>query len=291
MRSAIGVCAVAGLFYLACATVLFAESRERGNSSRFIPGIDAAEGVERMANFRQQRLQGDYCFRFELEHLPRRGQAVVYQGTLWGSWNAIGPVSRFELWPVNESGSDTVQRVELIIQNGSQLAVWMRQGQSSEFQLVDGAALFEPIIPGVLYTPFDLQMPFIYWNEFSYEGPSRVLSRIAQWFRMFPPEGSAAADYVQAVRIGLDDTYDALLKVEVMGPDGAMRTDFKVESFKKVQQQYIVKEIALKDYGTRDRTRFQVNAASLGWNFDPSVFDPKLTLSVPEIPDVLFDVL
>jgi hypothetical protein len=259
--------------------------------SRFMPRIDPAEGVERMANFRQLRLAGDYCFRFELEHLPRRGPKAVYAGTLFGGWNAIGPVSRLEIFPGGSEDRDEAAVVELIIQNGRELAVWMRRGRVGEFKALAGGALFEPIIPGVLYTPFDLQMPFIYWDDFIYEGPGRVLSRVAQWFRMLPPKGSFVADSVQAVRLGLDDTYDALLKVEVIGADGELRTEFKVESFKKVQQQYIVKEIALKDVQTRARTRFQVKAASVDLSLNPTLFDPLSGQALPLLPDSLFEEL
>lgn len=288
-KSATRLCAVAGFFFVLTATHVYAGRGAAEVAARFMPQIDQAEGRVRMANFRQLGLAGDYCFKFELEHLPRRGKSVIYSGTLWGAWNASGPVSRFELTAADADPSIGV--IELIVQNGSHPSVWLRRDASQEFEQVRGEALFEPIIAGVLYTPFDLQMPFIYWNEFVYEGPGRVLSRTAQWFRMLPPEESAASKQLQAVRIGLDDTYDAMLKVELLGLDGSLLSDFKVESFKKVQQQYIVKEITLKDYATRDRTRFQVKAASLGLNFSAAVFDPATTSAAPRISDTLFEEL
>lgn len=254
--------------------------------------IDQEEGVRRMDAFRSQRLDGDYCFRFELEHLPRRGDKTTYLGTMWGSWNEHGPINRFEILPSADSAGGGSEVVELIVQNGVEPHVWIRRGRSGSFDEITGPALFEPVIPGVVYSPFDLQMPFIYWDDFSYEGPVRVQSRIAQQFLMSPPEGSLSGERgIGAVRVCLDDSYDALLRIEVLDGDGDELSRFTVESFKKVQGQYIVKEITLKDYATRDRTRFQVKAASVGLSLKAQVFDPMYQGGVLLPIDSLFEVL
>lgn len=294
LRSAVFGFTAAGLFFVCSSTMNWAQRAGGDAPSRFMERIDQEEGLKRMAAFRGQRLDGDYCFRFELEHLPRRGNKVTYSGTMWGSWNEKGPITRFKLFSKDtlsgaEIKSDTV---ELIVQNGACAQAWIRKDGSSEFELIQGEALFTPIIPGVVYTPFDLQMPFIYWADFIYEGPGRVQSRIAQQFLMYPPAASqAVAPEIGAVRIGLDDAYDALLRVEVLDAAGDELSRFTVESFKKVQEQYIVKEITLKDYGTRDRTRFQVKAASVGLIFNPLFFCADQTVEPPFISDAMFEVL
>jgi hypothetical protein len=256
--------------------------------------IDQEEGARRMAAFRGQRLQGDYCFRFELEHLPRREKKVTYYGTMWGSWNEEGPVIRIELVERDalEAEATNASLIELIIQNGLSPKVWSRNSDSEVFRLLEGDAIFEPVIPGVVYSAFDLQMPFVYWDEFTYEGPGRVQSRVAQQFLMRPPEGSVAGERgIGSVRIGLDDAYDALLRVEVLDADAKELSRFTVESFKKVQGQYIVKEVTLKDYTTRDRTRFKVEAASVGMDLGAALFNPDVAADPMGIPEDQFQVL
>lgn len=246
--------------------------------------IDAEEGARRLAEFRLQRLEGDYCFRFELEHKPRKARTVRYQGIMWGAWSESGPVTRFRVMPRQETfiADDVlVEAVELIIQNGVEPEAWIRYAESEDFRLLEGEALFEPILPGLLYSPFDLQMPFVYWDEFVYEGPTLIgASRVAQQFLMLPPEGSAsAARGVSGVRIGLDDTYGALWRIEVLGAGSEVRSRFAVESFQKVQEQYIVKRITLTDYPTKDRTTFDVEAASVGLFLKRDFFNPEAKLS------------
>ncbi|MDQ8207030.1 hypothetical protein QEH52_05895 [Coraliomargarita sp. SDUM461003] len=244
-----------------------------------MPHIDVEEGAQRLEAFRRQRLDGDFCFEFELEHKPRRARTVRYQGTMWGSWNDLGPITRFRVEPVGKSSVAPVeapQVVELIIQNGVSPQVWLRRSESESFRLVQGQALFEPILPDLLYSPFDLQMPFVYWEQFTYEGPTLVgATRVAQQFLMHPPEGSAsAARGISGVRVGLDDTYNALWRIEVMDTDEEVASRFAVESFQKVQEQYIVKRITLTEYPSKDRTTFDVESASVGISLDRELFSP-----------------
>ena len=94
-RSAGLVFATAGLF---CVCLLVSvHGQQLHKEDKRYEVIDPVEGERRMVNFRRQRLDGDYCFHFELEHLPRRGESVRYYGTMWGSWNELGPLNRIEL--------------------------------------------------------------------------------------------------------------------------------------------------------------------------------------------------
>ncbi len=289
-RSAVIGFTVAGLF---CLCVLgHGQERAAGEKrSRFMERIDPEEGAKRLAAFRAQRLQGDYCFGFSLEHKPRRAPTVRYDGMMWGSWNEDGPVTRFRVFPNKKSdGSDNSEPVELIIQNGPNQKAWIRRSAGGKFKLLKGGALFEPILPGLLYSAFDLQMPFVYWEDFTYEGPTLIgTSRVAQQFLMHPPEGSASAGRgIAGVRVGLDDTYDALWRVEVVDEDGENVSRFSVESFKKVQEQYIVKTITLKDYVTKDRTTFEVNTASLRLSLNRDLFCPSMPLLLDDyVPEVM----
>ncbi|MGZ0708459.1 hypothetical protein ACWPKO_08980 [Coraliomargarita sp. W4R53] len=247
--------------------------------------IDAEEGALRLEAFRRQRLDGDFCFEFELEHKPRRARTVRYEGTMWGSWNEQGPITRFRVTPPRGEVDDALaapQVVELIIQNGVSPQVWVRRSEDEAFRLIDGPALFDPILPGLLYSPFDLQMPFVYWEDFIYEGPTLVgATRVAQQFLMQPPAESASASRgISGVRVGLDDTYNALWRIEVMDTAGGVASRFAVESFQKVQEQYIVKRITLTDYPSKDRTTFDVKAASVGISLARELFSPESMLSV-----------
>lgn len=271
--------AIAGLFFC---FVLSPLAAQRPSSERAKPGmerIDQEEGAKRLASFRQQRLNGDYVFEFQLEHKPRRARTTRYDGIMWGTWNDQGALTRIRLFSESDSSEGAaVKTTDWIVQNGSEPKAWVREGEEAEFKLVEGDAVFDPLLEGLSYSVFDLQMPFIYWDEFKYEGPELVgATRVAQKFLMIAPEDSPSSRKgIDAVRIGLDDTYNALLRIEVLGRDGEERSRFQVESFKKVGEQYIVKKITLTEYPSKDRTTFNVTDASVGLKLDPVLFAKPL---------------
>ena len=293
LRSAVLGFTAAGLFYACLPSVSMGVPSRDERVERY-EVIDQAEGAKRMAAFRSLRLEGDFCFKFQLKHKPRKDRTVRYNGIMYGSWNERGPVSRFKLFP-EEIGKDAPvgnAPIELIVQNGISPKVWIRHQSTAAFSLIEDDALFEPIFEGVLYTPFDLQMPFVFWDNYSYEGPSRVSSRVGQCFLMQPPAGSLAEEFdVSAVRIALDDTYYALLKAEVFGGEGELRSTFEAGVLRKIQGQWIVREVSLQDAQSKDVTDFNVKAASVGLIFDAAVFDPDSNVGAPEISAALFEVL
>ena len=103
-RSAICGLTVVGLF---CAySQAPAQLRMGGErASRFMERIDTEEGAKRLAAFRRQRLEGDFCFKFELAHKPRQGQTIPYAGIMWGSWNESGPITRLRVSLVRSKDS------------------------------------------------------------------------------------------------------------------------------------------------------------------------------------------
>ena len=270
LRSAVFGFAAAGLFYVCfpspCVAVL-----SRGAPVYPYKVIDPAEGAKRMASFRSLRLEGDFCFKFQLEHKPRGGKTVRYHGVMYGSWNERGPVSRFQFFP-EQMGKDApslLTPIEMIVQNGVDPEVWVRRQSAEAFVLIEGGALFEPVFDGVLFTPFDLQMPFVFWHDYVYEGPSRVLSRIGQRFLMQPPRRFACRSEWDYCWCALHWTMPIMpcWRVEVLEADAVARSRFTVSSLKKVQGQYIVKEIELKNLQSKDATDFKVKAASVGFDF------------------------
>jgi hypothetical protein len=291
-RSAVYGLSAAGFF---CAySQAHAQERAGGEpASRFMERIDSEEGAQRLDAFRRQRLDGDFCFEFEFAHKPRRGRTIPYKGMMWGSWNESGPITRFSVSSARPKDGESVnssEGVELIIQNGVTPQAWIRRNDESDFTLIEGGALFEPIMPGLLYSPFDLQMPFVYWKDFTYEGPTLVgVSRVAQQFLMQSPATSASAERgISGVRVGLDDTYNALWRIEVVNAESEVASRFAVESFKKVQEQYIAKRITLTDYTSRDRTTFEVKAAALSISLNRDLFCPQGTQSIDaSIPSLM----
>jgi hypothetical protein len=236
---------------------------------------DAAGARELLARFRAAGISGDYYLEFELQALPRRGEARIYRGRLWGSRNEQGAITRIEL--LEASG----QKVRWLLQNGAAPGIWnCRAGQVSA--LPEKAAL-APLIEGVELSPFDLLMPYLYWPDFQLTRIERVRGRPAHEFVFRPPATfSLIHPEITGVRAFLDTQFNALMQAERLGANGQVLTTLALGELKKIGEQWMVKSVDLRHEMTREKTRFLVTAVALNLEFAPALFEPgRLSDEVP----------
>ena len=276
-RTASAKAAVLGLFlFVLVVPGLWAQPSGKGVGGRRLPdvkSIDQEKGKVVIEAFRNQRLQGDFVFRFDLEHAPYRGETQHYAGILMGTWNLLGPRNRVDL-----SFNETSDRSEvcLLIQGGWQPEVWRFDPSQSSAIRVDADVWLTPLLEGFIYTPFDILMPFIFWQDFEYEGSERVRSRPAHLFRMYPPAAfKAEHPEIQCVRLSLDARYNALLSAEVLDNEEQIVRQFRVVSFEEVNDQYIVKTLDLVDQPTRAKTRIRITQAAVGMQVPAHYFSSE----------------
>jgi hypothetical protein len=230
---------------------------------------DQAEGAKALGQLRRQGIAGSYFLEFQLRLMPRRGEERLSSGVMWGGQNEHGTITRVQL----EAGTPAARR--LLIQNGPRPAVWQLAPNATEPVLLDDASLFLPVTPGTDLTPFDLQMPFIHWQDFVYEGLTRFRGRPAHVFLLRPPaEFAAKAPKLGGVRVQLDSQFNALVQVELLGTDGRVTKTTTVVDLKKIGEQWIVKSIDVRDEVTRNKTRFSVTGAALALDFSAALFEP-----------------
>lgn len=241
---------------------------------------DQAKGRELLEDFRQRGIAGNYFLQFELRVMPRRGAERTVPGYLWGARNERGPISRIVLWP-----GVAAQEQRLLVQSGAESALWTQQPGAGGGAPMDPAALFQPLSNTDL-TPFDLQMPFTFWEDFVFEGVTRLRERPAHVFLMYPPDGVAAQKpELTGVRMYLDAEHHALIQAEQIGQKGGLLKSMTVVSLQKVDDQWMVKSIDLRNEETRGKTRFTVKAAALGIDLPPQLFEPAaLSESFPPPP-------
>ncbi|MEO5958883.1 MAG: hypothetical protein ABIR80_07180, partial [Opitutaceae bacterium] len=233
---------------------------------------NAAQAKEILEQFRQSGIPGQFFATFELQVLPRRGETVVFRGRWWGSRNDKGAISRVEL--TDAAG----QMRRLLLQNGDSPAVW-RFADGKMAQLGIGA-MFEPVIPGVEITAFDLEMPFLYWPDATVESVARIRGRPANAFLFMAPAAfTAQKPDLVAVRAYLDQQFNALTQFELLGAKRNVVKTFSLIDLKRVTkpgggEQMIPKSFDLRNELTRDKTRLQITGVALDLDLSPTVFEP-----------------
>jgi hypothetical protein len=231
---------------------------------------DQETGRRLLAEFRQITESAGGFFTFDFRILPRRGEERRLSGFLWRGTDGDGVTTRIALAP---GAGEAEQR--WLVRGGGEPGVWTWRGATPDrVDRLEDEALMEPLA-GTEVTAFDLQMPFLYWTDFVFEGVTRVRGRTARVFLLYPP-----ADFVArrplptAVRVYLDLEYQAMIQAEQLGEDGRAYKTMTVIDLKKVGDHWIVKSIDLRNETTRDKTRFSVTGAAPGAAFASGLFAP-----------------
>lgn len=250
---------------------------------------DAAEGAAVLASFRNVGIAGNYWVKFELRVMPRKGDERLLTGEMLGA--AEGPRTRlFVDDPVNTGGS---RREVFLLRGGAEpeAAAWNAGERGQVARVLTVEEQLAPVQHTDL-TVFDMQMPFLRWTDFVYEGVANIRGRPAHAFLMYPPAGFPA-DGPAAVRVFLDTQFAAMTQAEWVDAAGKPTKTVTVLDLKKVGEQWLVKSIDLRNHQTRAKTRLTLTAVALGLPAWPaSVFDrDEVAVPVPAVPAALIERL
>jgi hypothetical protein len=227
-----------------------------------------AGGAAFLDHFRKSIYAEPVYIGFELREMPRRGGERLYHGRLWGARNAGGPVARFEL-----DAAEGAPAHHILVQGGPDSALWVCDPPGPARR--SETALMAPLIPGLQMTPFDLQMPYLYWLDAALTGERRIRGRPAYVFAFTPPGDFAAGNPgIGSVRVYLDTQYDALMQSEIVGANGRVAKTLSLLELRKVGDRWLPRDLDVRDDATRDKTRLSVTAIAIGISVDPATFDP-----------------
>ncbi len=248
----------------------------QGGSKRYRPQpdyvqlgeADQEEGRRLLAELRAMGIPGDYYLEFQLRMMPRRGEETLYTGRLWGGRREGGAMTRVEL--LSADGSET----RLLILTGPAPAIWKWIPGQDAPQRLPTAELFTPL-GNTLLTPFDFQMPYLFWNDFVFEGIAKVRNRPSYRFLFYPPADIAVCrPELTGVRVSMDTQFKALVESVQLGVQGAPLKLMNLLEFKKTSEQWIVRAIDVRDEQSRSKTRLSFNAAAMGLDFADVLFAP-----------------
>jgi hypothetical protein len=210
-----------------------------------------------------------YLYRFEFTHFPPKGTPATHHGLLSGPYpNA--PILRIDL--VSSSQDQSRQSSFLLHRDQEDSRIWKWNQNNKEVSNLLPKEWLLPWKEGVNHTPFDLLMPFLQW-PFEYEKSGRVCGRPAHLFLFsIPPNQEDYPSTYRAIRLAIDDAYNAPLRIEHMDGGILPARVFSLQSFKKLDDHWVVKGIDVKDRDTKSRTRFELKAYAHDLDLSPSVF-------------------
>ena len=241
-----------------------------------ILSVESAQ--EHLSNYRSfllsesndSRFHEGYSLQFELRHMPSRGSEIVKTGILYGPFLGSG-VTRLSM----RRNSQKNDFSNFLLKNGEDPKFWNFTSNELEPNLISPEKSLESLVHGLNQTPFDLLMPFVFWDG-EYKNSGKVAGRPAHIFVFkCPPWITKVKPHWQNITLALDDEYGAPLRVEVLGKGQVAERTLILRSFKKMGNRWIVKEIDCRDRKSRSVTRMKVTSAALGLDLDESLFLPE----------------
>ena len=135
-------------------------------------------------------------------------------------------------------------------------------------------------------TPFDLQLPYLFWKDFAYEGEVRFRGRPTNVFLLFPPETEAGLyPEITGVRLYLDSQFNAMMQAEILDQELEVGKKISLLKIKKIDGQWMAESIDIR-MPDGLKTRFSVESASMSCAWDPSLFKPeRLTQDLPRLEE------
>jgi hypothetical protein len=259
---------VRALRKLLLASLLGACVAATGASAR--AGLPAkTDAAALLDHFRRSVYAEPIYVEFDLREMPRRGDEHLFHGRLWGARNERGPITRFEV----DAGKGGLAH-SILVQGGPDAGIWVSDGPGRGS--LDGKALLMPLAPGIEMTPFDVQMPYLYWLDVDRVGEKRIRGRPAYTYLFTPTaEFAATSPGIKSVRAYLDTQYDALMQSEITGADGRVAKTLSLLELRKVGDLWIPRDVDVRNEETRDKTRLSVTGVAVKITVDPSTFDPS----------------
>lgn len=278
-------CLAAGLF--AFTSLLGERPFPARGFAKILSKSEAADRLESYRSFvgrdlNRSAFHSAYAFRFRLRHMPRRGAEFFRTGTIYGMALGHG-LSRVDVDPLTGQG----QSINFLLRNGPKPKAWIRLPNALP-RMMREEELFKPLIEGMNQSPFDLLMPFVFW-EAEYIKSGRVAGRPSHlysfsspiWVKNIRPD-------INKIVMALDKSYEAPLRIETFAQLNVPDRTFILNSFKKVSDQWIVKSLDCKERITRSNTRFEVTAAAINLDVDRILFSPNGLLQQPLVPEDAF---
>ena len=283
------------LFTLSLFSLPFSASAQASFPARgFSPILDDIQAEAKLKNFKDffftpsknKVFHQGYLYRFEFTHYPRTGSPIVHYGMLSGPAPESSRL-RIDLYLNAENAFPYTSFFLSRDSNHSQLWQWSKSTQSTKEVLARDWLL--PWVEGINHAPFDLLMPFVKW-PYQYEKSGRVCGRPAHLFLFTPPnESSFSKTDLSSVRLAIDDTYNAPLRIEHRDGGILPNRTFSLQSFKKVADRWVVKTIDSKDRDSGSKTRFELKAVAHGLDLPESTFQ-KSGLAFPvQLSSIVFD--
>jgi hypothetical protein len=200
--------------------------------------LNAAAGEALWEAFMAQRTSGPFRIAGTLVDRPRGAPSIFYGLVISGDWNPQAETTRIELFRDNA-------------------APVIREVSTDAVARLDNTSRDEPLLPQLPLSPWDVVMPYLYWENRHYAGPDRFLGRPVHAFELRAPDGWGG-DYTR-VLVTLDEDFAALLRAEFYR-DGKRVERLRIGGFKQFPQGWSFSELIWEHREERRSLKWRIES-------------------------------
>jgi hypothetical protein len=240
------------------------------------PQLNSEQSNQILQLFRQSSIPGNFFLKFNIIHKPRLGENKnPVEGALWAGWADSGPQVRAEIF-------DTEGQTQLsfiAVKNFKQSSLWISNNLKPA-QVGNSNEASEPIVPGLILSAFDINLPFTHWKDTKYTATLRSRGRGVHFFEAINPTQSEPAKVIY----GIDRAYGALTEATYYSQTGKITRTLKIEDFAKVDGQWMVSTCSIRDESTRDIDVLKITDAAVKINLLDHTFTPDSLVEKAKFP-------
>lgn len=259
--------------------VTSADAQIKRVNDRVAPLVED-EAQKRWGEFASSRT-ADYCMDFTIEHAPRKGKSVFYSGTIFSSNKGAASYTRIRA--AKKSSTDTVDF--LLVNSPQSQEVWkFEDGKAVQ---VPKEKWQTPLMEGLVYSPFDLLMPYRNWKA-RYAGAGRIGQAVHYYDLEVPQDFKITENFkdtkIGKIRIALSRDFNAPAAAEVYSTKGELLKTLSLGSVKKIDDLWIMKTAQLRDDLSREKDILRFTYAKMRPIFSKSIFSKDSLGKAPEKP-------
>ena len=253
------------------AQALSVHSKKSTSASRFLEPLSPKEADAQIKLLRSHqkiescKISFDFIHRAEESIQPTKTQGVLLI-------TSMNQKTFKRLFLIDEKEEDLV---DYIFHEGQVSNVWKRLGTQSKFILLDEDEMFSPLFDGILFRPVDVLMPYIDWENYSYEGVEAlgIGSIVHNYLFSTKDEIAFLSQGVSAVRLSIDSKYNSVRKIEYLDNTEVLN-QLHIAGVKKFENLWIISRLVFK--GKNNKTIFRVKEATiLAEDNQAHFFDPS----------------
>jgi hypothetical protein len=246
------------------------------NKERYLKKFSAVEAdrflAEALSNFIVQEIGLKFEFIHKDPHASQAQKRSRITGYLYGKIHQGSQRKRIIL---TDESNELI--ADYIFHQGLDSFAWKRNNLSDEFVALADADINKPLVDKILFSPADILMPYLEWDNYNYLGPSTMGIRGAvQKYSLFPGHDSNfEREYIDSILVAIDSDYKGIRKIKYLKEKEVMK-ELTISGLKKIKGKWWVSRMIIKDPKSKICTTFKVvDEVVFDKKSEINLFDPK----------------